>query len=92
LTKADIAEVIYQAHGGLSKKEAGDVVERIFGILKENLTKGVDIRISRFGSFISVNKRERIGRNPQTGEKIVIRPRRVINFKPARRFIDRLNS
>jgi integration host factor subunit alpha len=82
MTKADIVERIYEKVG-FSKKEATDVVESIFEIIKGHLEQGEKIKISGFGNFILNTKRPRKGRNPQTGEEIVISGRRVLSFKPS---------
>lgn len=82
MTKADIVERIYEKVG-FSKKEATDVVESIFEIIKGHLEQGERIKISGFGNFVLNTKRPRKGRNPQTGEEIVISGRRVLSFKPS---------
>ncbi len=82
MTKADIVERIYEKVG-FSKKEATDVVESIFEIIKGHLEQGEKIKISGFGNFVLNSKRPRKGRNPQTGEEIVISGRRVLSFKPS---------
>ncbi|NOT56398.1 MAG: integration host factor subunit alpha [Deltaproteobacteria bacterium] len=82
MTKADIVESIYEKVG-FSKKEATDVVESIFELLKGRLQQGEKVKISGFGNFIINAKRPRKGRNPQTGEEIVISGRRVLSFKPS---------
>ena len=80
MTKADIVERIYEKVG-FSKKEATDVVESIFELLKGRLQQGEKVKISGFGNFIINAKRPRKGRNPQTGEEIIISGRRVLSFK-----------
>jgi integration host factor subunit alpha len=82
MTKADIVERIYEKVG-FSKKEATDVVESIFEIIKAHLERGEKIKISGFGNFVLNTKRPRKGRNPQTGEEIIISGRRVLSFKPS---------
>jgi len=82
MTKADIIEAIYQKVG-YSKKDAADLVELIFNLIKETLSKGEKIKISGFGNFVVRDKRARTGRNPQTGEAIKISARRVLTFKPS---------
>ncbi|MSQ47248.1 MAG: integration host factor subunit alpha [Deltaproteobacteria bacterium] len=82
MTKADIVENIYEKVG-FSKKEATDVVESIFELLKGHLQQGEKVKISGFGNFIINAKRPRKGRNPQTGEEIIISGRRVLSFKPS---------
>ena len=80
MTKADIVERIYEKVG-FSKKEATEVVESIFEIMKIHLEEGEKVKISGFGNFDINEKRPRKGRNPQTGETIVISGRRVLSFK-----------
>jgi len=82
MTKADVVERIYEKVG-FSKKEATDVVESIFELLKGRLEQGEKVKVSGFGNFIINSKRPRKGRNPQTGEEIVISGRRVLSFKPS---------
>jgi integration host factor subunit alpha len=80
MTKAEIVERIYE-RVGFSKKEATEVVESIFEIIKSRLERGEKVKISGFGNFVVHDKRPRKGRNPQTGEAIVISARRVLSFK-----------
>ena len=82
MTKADIVERIYE-QVGFSKKEATDVVESIFEIIKGRLEKGEKVKISGFGNFVINQKHPRKGRNPQTGDEIIISGRRVLSFKPS---------
>jgi integration host factor subunit alpha len=79
-TKADIVERLYEKIG-FSKKEATEVVESIFEIVKERLQAGEKVKLSGFGNFVVHEKRPRKGRNPQTGEEIIITGRRVLTFK-----------
>jgi integration host factor subunit alpha len=81
MTKADIIERIYEKVGGFSKKEATEIVETVVAAMKQTLSIGEKIKISGFGNFVVKAKKERIGRNPQTGNPIVINERRVLNFK-----------
>jgi integration host factor subunit alpha len=82
MTKADIVEKVYQKIG-FSKKEASELVELVFASLKEVLTRGEKVKISGFGNFVVKGKKDRIGRNPQTGDQILISARRVLNFRPS---------
>jgi len=85
MTKADIVERIYEKVGfskvGFSKKEASEVVESIFEVIKARLERGEKVKISGFGNFVVNQKRPRKGRNPQTGEEIIITGRKVLTFK-----------
>jgi integration host factor subunit alpha len=82
MTKADFVERIYEKVG-FSKKEATEVVESVFEMIKSRLERGEKVKISGFGNFIVHAKRPRKGRNPQTGQEIVITGRRVLSFKPS---------
>ena len=82
MTKAEIVERIYEKVG-FSKKEASEIVEAIFEIIKTHLEGGEKVKISGFGNFVVHAKRPRKGRNPQTGDEIVITGRRVLSFKPS---------
>lgn len=82
MTKADIVEQVAEKCG-ISKKDSIDMVESVFSVLKTTLENGEDIKISGFGKFEVKNKHERKGRNPQTGESIIIDARRILSFKPS---------
>lgn len=81
MTKAEIVQAIYNRLGGFSKKEAADLVDLVFDTMKETLGRGEKIKVSGFGNFVLRDKRKRQGRNPQTGEPMMITERRVLNFK-----------
>ncbi|NUP10897.1 MAG: integration host factor subunit alpha [Polyangiaceae bacterium] len=81
MTKAEIVQAIYNRLGGFSKKEAADLVDLVFDTMKETLARGEKIKVSGFGNFVLRDKRQRQGRNPQTGEPMLITERRVLNFK-----------
>ena len=72
MTKADIVHAVYTRLGGFSKKESADLVDLVFETMKETLGRGEKIKISGFGNFVLRDKRQRQGRNPQTGEPITI--------------------
>jgi integration host factor subunit alpha len=86
MTKADIARIVYERHGGLSNREAARLVESIFDCIKRRLGRGDKVQITGFGTFVVRQKRERRGRNPQTGEEMVIKPRRSVVFRPSKLF------
>ena len=91
MTKAEIIARIYEKVG-FSKKEATDVVEATFEIIKGRLEKGEKVKISGFGNFVVNSKRPRKGRNPQTGGEIIIVGRKVLTFKPSQILKKNLNS
>jgi integration host factor subunit alpha len=80
MTKSEIIESVYEKVG-LSKKEANTIVELVFETIKSNLENGEKVKISRFGNFVVRQKRNRRGRNPQTGSEIEISARKVLTFK-----------
>ena len=82
MTKAEIVEQIYE-RVGFSKKEAAELVEKVFEIMKETLAEGEKVKISGFGNFVVREKNARKGRNPQTGQEILLDARRVLTFKPS---------
>lgn len=90
-TKFELVQAVYNQLGGFSKKEAADLVDQVFELMKETLGHGEMIKISGFGNFVLRDKRERQGRNPQTGEPIVISSRRVLTFKPSQLLKEDLN-
>lgn len=91
LTKADIVERVYSKIG-FSKKEASELVELVFGTLKDSLNDGQKVKISGFGNFEVREKESRVGRNPQTGDQIIIDARRVLSFKPSQVLKDMING
>tara|TARA_Y100000748_G_scaffold220736_1_gene185615 strand:+ start:884 stop:1180 length:297 start_codon:yes stop_codon:yes gene_type:complete len=91
LTKADIAESLYEELG-LNKREARELVELYFDELKSALSQGKQIKLSGFGNFDLRDKRERPGRNPKTGENIPISARRVVTFKPGQKLKNKVEG
>jgi integration host factor subunit alpha len=92
MTKAEIVQAVYSRLGGFSKKESADLVDLVFETMKETLGRGEKIKISGFGNFVLRDKRQRQGRNPQTGEPITITERRVLNFKASQLLKEALND
>lgn len=92
MTKAEIVQALYSRVGGFSKKESADLVDLVFEMIKETLGKGEKVKISGFGNFVLRDKRQRPGRNPQTGEAIQISERRVLTFKASQILKQALNS
>lgn len=81
MTKAEIVQALYAKVGGFSRKESADMVDLVFEMMKETLGRGEKIKISGYGNFVLRDKRQRPGRNPQTGDPIKISERRVLTFK-----------
>jgi len=90
MTKADIVERIQDATG-LTKKESNEAFEMVLSIMKSALEQGENLKISGFGHFLVKEKKDRKGRNPQTGETITIGARRILTFKPSSVLKSRIN-
>ncbi len=90
LTKADLIHRIYEAEV-LNKAESVRAVEALIEIIKRSLEDGENVLISGFGKFTVKDKRARRGRNPHTGEDLMLAPRRVVTFKPSGVLRDRIN-
>jgi nucleoid DNA-binding protein len=84
-TKADLVDVVYDRHGGLTKDEAAEIVDAIFQTVKSSLGSGRTVRIKNFGTFEITDRPGRVGVNPVSGERIFIQPHKGLSFKPARR-------
>jgi integration host factor subunit alpha len=80
LTKAELIDAIAEQNG-FTKKQSTETVETILDLIKSSLAAGDDVLISGFGKFCVKNKSVRKGRNPATGEDMLLRPRRVVTFK-----------
>ncbi|MDP9582897.1 integration host factor subunit alpha [Burkholderia sp. 567] len=79
LTKAELAELLFDSVG-LNKREAKDMVEAFFEVIRDALENGESVKLSGFGNFQLRDKPQRPGRNPKTGEAIPIAARRVVTF------------
>ena len=91
LTKAQIIEAVAE-HNGYTTKQSAEVVETLLEIIKSTLESVEDVLVSGFGKFCVKEKRERKGRNPSTGEDLMLAPRRVVTFKCSGKLRDRINS
>ena len=79
-TKADLIDQVYASNSKMSKARAREAVETFLLIIKSSLEKGDDILLSGFGKFNVKDKNARRGRNPQTGDELVLNARRVLTF------------
>ena len=80
LTKAQIVDSLIEGVG-LPKNQSSQAVEALLEVMKKTLESGEDVLISGFGKFCVKEKNKRRGRNPATGEDIMLAPRRVVTFK-----------
>ena len=91
LTKAQMIEKISNRNG-FSKKKSAELVESLLTIMKNTLASGEDILITGFGKFCVKDKKQRKGRNPATGEGMMIRSRRIVTFRCSGILWDMINS
>ena len=76
----------------VSDKKALNIVETVFEEVKQGIARDENVTLRGFGSFHAIQKRERIGRNPKTGEDAVISARRVTTFKASKKFKAKVNT
>lgn len=91
LTKADIIEAV-QLVIGFTRHQSTELVEDLIETIKSKLASGEDVLVSGFGKFCIQEKVERRGRNPATGEDLMLRPRRVVTFKCSGTLWERIND
>jgi integration host factor subunit alpha len=90
LTKSDIVTAVHEL--GFTKKKSVDIIEALLEIIKGTLEKSQDVLISGFGKFCVKNKSQRRGRNPATGQDLILRERRVITFKCSGKLRSNING
>ena len=83
LTKAGLIDHVYASNPKMTKAKAREAVETILYLLKGSLENGEDVLLSGFGKFNVKAKSARKGRNPQTGEAVMLEARKVVTFKPS---------
>jgi len=76
---------------GFPRNQSVEIVESILEIIKSTLESGDDVLVSGFGKFSVRDKQERKGRNPATGEDLMLKPRRVVTFKCSGKLRDKIN-
>src|SRR5216110_1447060 len=91
MTKADLVEQVIQLTE-LPRKESETIVETIFESIIQALQTGDKIEIRGFGSFRTRQRRGRVGRNPKTGAKVEVPPKRIPFFKPSKELKDFVNN
>ena len=91
LTKADIINTI-SSELGFSKRQSIDLVDSLLEIIKKSLESGDDVLVSGFGKFCVKEKNARKGRNPATGQDMMLSPRKVVTFKCSGKLRDKINT
>jgi integration host factor subunit alpha len=91
ITRADLVEALAR-RADMQRADANRLLTRMLEMLEDSLVAGDTVKLSRFGNFNVRAKRQRIGRNPKTGEEVPITPRRVVTFRPSqmlREFVEK---
>ena len=91
IKKVDIVEQLHTTLG-LNKTESKELVETFFAGIAEALIKNEDVKLSGFGNFELLNKKERPGRNPKTGEPVTISARKVVTFRAGQKLRKNISS
>ena len=90
-TRSTLSEAVFK-NVGLSRNESAMLVDSVFTEILISLISGDDVKISSFGTFIVRQKKERIGRNPKTGEEVPITARSVVTFRASNVLKSKVNS
>ena len=90
LTKSDIVASVHEL--GFTKKKSVEIIESLLETIKNTLEEGDDVLISGFGKFCVKNKNKRRGRNPATGDDLILRERKVVTFKCSGKLRNKING
>ena len=91
LTKENLVETVRDVYG-FTGKDSHKLVDKLLGIIKDTLVNGEDVLVSGFGKFCVKDKRRRRGRNPATGEDLMLESRKVVIFKCSGVLRDKING
>lgn len=91
VTRADLVEALAK-RANMQRADANRLLTRMLELMQDSMVEGETVKLSRFGNFNVRAKRQRVGRNPKTGEEVPITPRRVVTFRPSqmlREFVEK---
>ena len=91
LTRLELSDALVR-EVGLSRNESATLVDSVFGEILKSLINGNDVKISSFGTFVVRQKKERIGRNPKTGQEVPITARSVVTFRASNVLKSKVNT
>ena len=91
LKKVDIVEAVAKQNG-YTLNQSFEIVESLLEIIKSSLESGEDVLISGVGKFCVKEKKSRSGRNPATGDTMMLSPRKVVTFKCSGKLRDMING
>ena len=92
MTKSELVEIITERQEGITHKEAEVVVNTILSVIGDALADGDHVELRGFGSFTTKDRRPRVGRNPKTGESVMVPAKVVPHFKPGKLLRERVDS
>ena len=92
MRKTDLVNMLVENGVIETKRQATEVVDRIFGTIKDEVALLNEVDITGFGKFLPVHKKARNGVNPSTGKSIVIKERTSVRFQPYKAFKDLVNK
>jgi integration host factor subunit alpha len=84
LTRRDLARSLFSACDRLAHRQAAKLVDQVLEEISETLIKGENVTLCNFGKFVIVEKKERKGRNPRTGDFALVKPRKVVSFRASK--------
>jgi len=87
VTRADLVEALAR-RAGVQRNDANRLLGAMLEHIEEALVAGETVKLSRFGNFAVRQKRQRVGRNPKTGQEVPITPRRVVTFRASQMLRD----
>lgn len=90
--KSDIVDHLVNNQEGLTKKQAGEAADAIFDFIRDSMAAGEKVQIPGFGAFNISERKERQGRNPQTGKTITIPASKGVSFKAGKALKDAVNG
>jgi integration host factor subunit alpha len=91
LTKAHIVENLF-AENLFTKGESAQIIEALFELIKQSPERGDDVLVSGFGKFSAKEEHQRMGRNPQTDDPVMLPPRKVVTFNYKGIFKEKINQ
>ncbi len=91
MTKMELIKLIAEKMG-ITQKESAEAVNLILESMADTLSKGESIKIKGFGVFNVKQMEEKIARNPKTGEKVKVPPKKVVRFKPGKELKEMVNE
>ena len=91
LTKANIVDAVHN-NLGFPKNRSAELIEILLEQIKSTLEKGEDVLISGFGKFCVKDKKERRGRNPATGDDMMLSQRQVVTFRCSHLLREKING